>query len=183
MSLSIPGYRYIFVAGWCFLGKLRNHIRITLVLALAPCRKPERQPFHLDVHCQIDQGEKAMSWSHPRKPWLFTVLDPPKEGFHRPIQTEIDLLQKLAVDKAQFRVMLLTLLQRLLCLFPSGPSLTVAQAHNPPVVQAPTFSLHKFQGCSVLVADFKPDFLAYQHFLLLPLLMSFCTSEGRGSGR
>src|SRR5579884_343320 len=137
MSLSIPGYRYIFVARRRFFSEPCNHVRVALVLALPSGWKSERQALHLDVHCRIDQGEKVVSRSHPRKTGLFTVLHPPKEGFHSAIQAEIDLLQKLAVDKAQFRVMLLALLECLLCLFPSRPPFTVPSAHDPPIVEAP----------------------------------------------
>ena len=125
MSLSIPGYRYLFVAGGCFLGERGFHIRIALVLPLPPGRKRDMHAFDLDVHRWIAEREKAMSWSYPRKSWLFSVLDPSKEGFHRFIQTKIDFLQKFTVDVSQFRIVFTTLLQRLLGFFPSRPLLTV----------------------------------------------------------
>src|SRR5215469_15723151 len=90
MSLSIPGYRYIFVARWGFLGEFGNHIRKAFVLALAPSRQRDGPAFDLDVHRRIDQREKAVSWAYPRKPWFLSMLDAPEEGLHGRVQAEID---------------------------------------------------------------------------------------------
>jgi hypothetical protein len=64
MSLSIPGYRYVFVAGRCFFREFGYHIRIPLVLATAPGWQPDRPAFYLNVHGRVDQREKAVSWAH-----------------------------------------------------------------------------------------------------------------------
>ena len=46
---------------------------------------------------------------------------------------------------------------------PTGPLLTISQAHNPPIVQAPTLRLHEFKCGSVLLSHVELDLFAEQH--------------------
>src|SRR5207247_856962 len=120
--------------------------RIALVFAFHPSWQCDLLAFYLDVHGRVAEREEVPTWPHSWEPRFFSILYSTKEGFHGPIQAEIHLLQKLAVDPFQLRIVLLALLQGPLSFFPSRPLLTVTKLHDPPVVQAPALSLHKFQG-------------------------------------
>lgn len=108
-----------------------------------------------------------MAWSYPGEPWLFTILHPSEKGIHGSTQTKEDLLQELVVDSVQFWIMLATLFERLLCCQSAGPWLSIAQLHDPPVVQSPAFGLHEFQGYSILFGYLKSNLFTDLHLLVL----------------
>src|SRR6266487_4770450 len=101
----IPGYRYLFIASWRLFRQPCYYIRKPLVLAFPSCGQDHFVAFHFDIHGWIAEREEAMARSHSGKPWLFSVLHPPKEGPHRGVQAKVDFVQQFPIDKAQLRVM------------------------------------------------------------------------------
>src|SRR6266446_1826190 len=124
----------------------------------ASCRKNDCLVLHFQVHGGIAEREELMAWLYAGETWLLSGLHPAEEALHGFVQPVIDLCQELAVDSAQFRVVLLALAQGLLGTL-EVPAFPAPQAHHPPVVQSPAFGLHELQGFGVLVVDFDFDLL------------------------
>src|SRR5207248_4764846 len=109
-----------------------------LVLASASRRQDQHPILNAQVHRRIAQREEAMPGSDSGKPWFLPHTDPAKEGLHRFVEPEVDLLQELIVDPIEFRVVLATRFERLLSGIRAKPALPVAQAHEPPIAPATT---------------------------------------------
>ncbi len=75
-----------------------------------------------------------MSWSDSGETRCFAILAAAKEGLHRFVEPEVDLLQELIVDPVEFGIVLATGFERLLGRIHPRPALPSAQAHDPPVI-------------------------------------------------
>src|SRR5258708_25513700 len=104
-----------------------------------------------------------MPWSYSGKPWFLTIVAPLEEGIHSCTQAKEDLLEKLVIDSIELWIMFSAVLECLLRDKGPGPRLSIAQFHHPPVVQTSTLRLHEFQGCGILIGEFKLDLFAHKH--------------------
>ncbi len=127
------------------------------------CWQNQCLAFHREVRRWIDQGKETMPRAYPRKAWFFPILDPAKESIHCCTQAKVHLVEQLAVDPAEFRIVLFRGLQGFLGNAPAWPLLAIPQTHDPPVVQPPALSLHTFQRSRVPLSHVQLDLFAKQH--------------------
>ena len=137
-------------------------------VAASACGEGDGAPLYLQVHRRVTECEELVPRFDPGKPrFLLAFSQAPEEALHGVIEAEIDLVQELAVDGIEVGVMPPTRLERLLGSLPPRPAFPGAQAHHPPVVEAPALALHVFQRRGVLLAHLDLDLLRQQHLILL----------------
>jgi hypothetical protein len=167
VSPSIPGHGNLAKVVRGRFGEVRHDVRVAFGSPLATSTSGQDDGVALDlvqIHRGVTQGEELVPGLDPWKAWLLLAFRyPAKEGLHGFIQAKEHLCQEFAVHGVNLRVVLPALSQRLLRLLPSRPAFAIAQAHHPPAVEAPTFRLHEFKRCSVLLAHFNLDLFTQEH--------------------
>src|SRR6266702_2466595 len=99
---------------------------------------------------RIDKREEIMTRTYTRETRFLSSHATSEKGLHGLLSPKVHFVQELAIDLAQFRVMLLTVLKGSLSVLPAGPLLTIPQAPYPPIVQTPAFGLHELKSSSIL---------------------------------
>src|SRR5579871_129806 len=154
VAACVPADRHFPIACWWGFGESRNNRRIGLIFLAAPasCGQQDRVAYDIDVHGWVAEREKLMPGAHAREARLFARGHALEEGLHRLIQPEIGFRQQLAIHLIDVGVVLPAFRQRLLGV-QAAPTLSSAESHYPPVVEAATLALHHLQGRRVLLAN------------------------------
>ena len=131
----ISRHGYFVKVLWRFFCQVRYDVLVAFrpPVATTACREDDHLVLHSQIHGRITERKELMTWLETGESRFLSSFHATEESLHGPIQTVVDLCQEFAVDKAQFRVILLALSQGLLGVV-HVPAFPVAQLHDPPVV-------------------------------------------------
>src|SRR2546421_8916603 len=112
-------------AGRSLLSEPCNDVRKAFLCAFAARWQDQPIALHVNVHGRIDKREEVMTRTNTRETWFLSGFAPTEEGCHRFIRAKVHLVQELAIDLMEFRIVLLAFLKRGFCFFPPRPFLTI----------------------------------------------------------